>query len=339
MICAPSSRSSRGCDVLAFGDLVGHHHRAEEGGRMNELQIGMTPPDRLWAGTVDERRSAAASVADAGVDHFFLADHISFHDGSGTDALLAMAGLAQLDQRLSVMAGVYLLALRHPMTVARQLATLSELAEGRIIFGIGVGGEDRHEIEVCGVDPATRGRRTDEYVEVVRRLLSGEAVSFDGEFVTLDNALIRPTPRVPIPIVVGGRSNAALRRTGRFADGWLGTWCSTRRFTEAQEIIDAAAGEAGRGEIEWMHGMQVWVGVGSDRQEGAARARARMEQFYKIPFEAFEKYTQVGDPDDIAGQLAEYRDVGCRIFNITPCAESPEVAVEAVGRIGRALRG
>jgi len=306
---------------------------------MTELHIGMTPPDRLWAGSVDERRATAASMADVGIDHFFLADHVSFHDGSGTDALLAMAGLAQLDQRMSVMAGVYLLALRHPMTVARQLATLSELAEGRIIFGVGVGGEDRHEIEVCGVDPATRGRRTDEYLEVVRRLLAGEAVSFDGEFVTLDNALIRPTPRVAIPMVVGGRSNSALRRTGRFGDGWLGTWCSTRRFTEAQALIAATAEEAGRDEVDWTHGMQVWVGVGANREQGAERARERMEAFYKIPFEAFERYTQVGDPEDIAEQLAEYRDVGCKIFNITPCAESPEVAIDAVGRISRALRG
>ena len=139
-------------------------------------------------------------------------------------------------------------------------------------------------------------------------------------------------------MVIGGRSNAALRRTGRFAEGWLGAWCSTRRFTEAREIVAAEADAAGRGDVDWMHGMQVWVGVGADRAEGAARAKARMEAFYKIPFEAFERYTKVGTPEDIADQLSSYRDVGCKIFNITPCAESPEVAIDAVGRIGEALR-
>ena len=304
---------------------------------MSNVQIGMTPPWDLWRRSIPERREAATRMADAGIDHFFLADHVSFHDGSGTDALLAMAGLAQLEERLSVMAGVYLLALRHPVVVARQLATLSELAEGRIVFGVGVGGEDRHEIEVCGVDPATRGRRTDECLEILRPLLRGETVTHHGEFVSVDDAVIRPTPPVDIPFVVGGRSNAALRRAGRYAEGWLGTWCSTRRFAEATEIVAATAAEAGR-EPAWTHGLQVWVGVGKTKEAGAANARRRMEAFYKIPFEAFEKYVPVGTPEDIAADLAGYRDVGSTIFNITPCGDSAEDDLEAVSAVAELLR-
>lgn len=303
-----------------------------------DVHIGMTPPDGLWKGTGDDRRRRAAAIAEAGVDHFFLADHVSFHDGSGTDALVAMAGLAQLDDRLSVMAGVYLLALRHPVTVARQLSTLSEMASGRIVFGVGVGGEDRHEIEVCGVDPATRGKRTDEYLAVLRPLLAGERVTFRGTFVEVEDAVIRPTPREPIPVVVGGRSNAALDRTGRFGDGWLGSWCSTRRFGEAVSHVDDVAESFERGEVEWLHGMQIWVGVGDTPAEGAARAKERMEGFYKIPFESFEKYTPVGSPADIAEALVEYREVGCRLFNIMPCAGSSAEALAAVREIGNRLR-
>jgi alkanesulfonate monooxygenase SsuD/methylene tetrahydromethanopterin reductase-like flavin-dependent oxidoreductase (luciferase family) len=304
---------------------------------MSDLIVGMTPPDDLWRGSGSDRRQIASALADAGVDHFFLADHVSFHDGSGTDALVAMAGLAQLDDRLSVMAGVYLLALRHPVTVARQLATLSEQASGRVIFGVGVGGEDRHEMEVCGVDPSTRGKRTDEYLEVLRPLLRGESVSFDGEFVSVVDALIRPIPRHEIPVVVGGRSNAALRRTGRYGDGWLGSWCSTRRFTEAVAIVDDVAAEAGRSDVGWRHGVQFWVGVGDNEEEGAALAKQRMESFYKLPFAAFAKYTPVGTPAQIASDLTEYRDAGCSLFNITPCAGSASAALEAMGEIKRAL--
>ncbi len=66
------------------------------------------------------------------------------------------------------------MALRHPVPVARQIASLCEAAPGRLSFGVGIGGEDRHEIEICGVDPATRGRRTDESLEVLLPLLAGE---------------------------------------------------------------------------------------------------------------------------------------------------------------------
>lgn len=305
---------------------------------MDAVKIGMTPPDRLWRESGEARRGTAAALADAGVDHFFLADHVSFHDGSGTDALIAMAGLAQLDDRLSVMAGVYLLALRHPVTVARQLATLSELAPGRVIFGVGVGGEDRHEIEVCGVDPRTRGRRTDEYLEILRPLLDGQRVTHHGKFVSVTDAVIRPVPEHPIPFVVGGRSNAAVVRAGRYAEGWLGSWCSTRRFREAVAMVSDVAADAGREGVEWTHGMQVWIGVGDTPEDGARNARSRMEGFYKLPFDSFAKYTPVGTPDQIADQLSEYRDAGCEIFNIMPCAGSSEEALAAVSFIGSALR-
>ena len=83
---------------------------------------------------------------------------------------------------------LYLLALRHPVPVAREIATLCESAPGRLVLGVGVGGEDRHEIEICGVDPRTRGRRTSESLETLRGLLSGEPVTHRGEFFAFDVA-------------------------------------------------------------------------------------------------------------------------------------------------------
>jgi len=105
--------------------------------------------------------------------------------------------------------------------VARQLADFAGLAPGRLVLGVGVGGEDRHEVSVCGVDPATRGRRMDECLAIVRQLLDGNAVSYHGAFFDLDEAVVAPASAVPIPIVVGGRSDTAVRRAGRLGDGWL----------------------------------------------------------------------------------------------------------------------
>ena len=80
---------------------------------------------------------------DAGFDHMFLADHVSFHDGSGADGFVEAAAMAQLHDELGVMTSIYLLPLRHPLPVARQLSSMAKVAPGRFTFGVGVGGEDR----------------------------------------------------------------------------------------------------------------------------------------------------------------------------------------------------
>src|SRR5690606_3451281 len=98
----------------------------------------------------------------AGIDHIGLCDHVSFHVGTGFDGLLSAGTVLALSERLQVNTGVYLLPLRHPVLVTRQLADLAQLAPGRLTFGVGLGGEDPHEVEMCGVDPRTRGRRMDE---------------------------------------------------------------------------------------------------------------------------------------------------------------------------------
>ncbi|MAT03770.1 MAG: LLM class flavin-dependent oxidoreductase, partial [Acidimicrobiaceae bacterium] len=138
---------------------------------------------------------------------------------------------------IEVHTSVYLLPLRHPVPVARQLSTLSSFAPGRLVLGVGIGGEDRHEVSSCGVDPRTRGRRMDECLQIVRGLQSGTAVTFSGEFFNLDEVVIDPAPMPSVPVIVGGRSSAAIRRAGRLGDGWLGIWVSPERFAAA--VADA----------------------------------------------------------------------------------------------------
>ena len=118
------------------------------------VRVGLSIPPAGFASHED----AAAYVhgaADAGLDHVFTADHVAFFDGRGMDGLMKVSWLAGLHPTIGVYVGVYLLALRHPVAVARQVATLAEQAPGRLTLGVGVGGEDRHEMEVVGVDPAT----------------------------------------------------------------------------------------------------------------------------------------------------------------------------------------
>ena len=86
-----------------------------------------------------------------------------------------------------------------------------------------------------------------------------------------------PLLRQPIPILVGGRSDAALTRTGQLGDGWLALWVSPRRFAEALDRIDSAAADAGRDGVDWRHALQLWAGFGSSRGEARRRLAGAME--------------------------------------------------------------
>jgi len=303
-----------------------------------QLQLGLVAPEQFWNIDQSERRELLEQVALQGIDHLYTADHVSFRDGSGVDGFVEVAALSQLHPTLKIMISIYLLPLRHPVPVARQLASMHKIAPGRMLFGVGVGGEDRHEIEVCGVDPRTRGRRMDESLRVIRGLMNGDVADFEGEFFELSQVRIKPRIDPPTPILIGGRSDAALHRTGRLGDGWIGVWCSPRRFEEALRIVDQAAEDVGRQSVVWRHGYQPWVGVADTKAEARAVVAREMEAFYKLPFEKFERYTPYGTPADVAQALVPYVTAGCSIMNLKVCAPTAEQTVVGAGEIGRLLR-
>ena len=298
------------------------------------VAVGLSPPWGLWGLPADEQRALVGRAADAGIDHLFTADHVSFRDGSGMDGIVTLAALSGLEPRLGLQVGVYLLALRHPMVAARQIATLAEAAPGRVTVGIGVGGDDRHEVEVCDVDPATRGRRTDAALEIVRALLAGETVDGDGEFFGFRDGRIRPVPDPPVPLVVGGRSDAALERAGRLGDGWLAAWCSPRRFAEGVATVEAIG--AARN-VDWQHGLQLWLGVGASPAEGRQYVAGAMERFYRMSFDPFERYTPCGTAADIAELLQPYVEAGAATLNLTPCGPDRATEIETVTEVKRLL--
>ena len=302
------------------------------------MLIGTLASPALLQSSHKVRRDLVGRVLDKGLDHVFVADHVSFHVGAGMDGLINAATLSAIDERLKVCVGVYLLALRHPVTVARQLATIAESAPGQLLLGVGVGGEDRNEIEMCSVDPKTRGRRTDESLEIIQRLLEGEPFDHDGEFFQFQRGWIKPAPSQPIPMLIGGRADAALARAARFGDGWLGVWTSAARYGAVIQQINKQASELGRSEPH-QHGIQVWVGVDDNRERARARLAKGMENFYRIPYERFEKYSPYGDAAEVADFLAGYVEQGCKVFNIMPVAEDDAAGIDAVAEIRQRLLG
>lgn len=298
-------------------------------------RVGMFPP----LGLLQDHETARAFLAQAaqeGIDHMCCGDHVSF-GGTGFDGIVQATALAMLHPKLPVYCGVYQLPLRHPILVARQLADLAQLAPARLVFGVGIGGEDRHEVAICGVDPASRGRRMDECLSLVRQLMTGKPVSFHGTFFDVDDAVIGPEPSESVPIVIGGRSDAAIRRAGRLGDGWLGIWNSARRFAIAVEMAAEEAARVGRPDPPTRHAMQVWCGLADTRQAARACLASAMEAFYQLPFERFERYCPYGTPDDVAEFLAPYAAAGCSEFNLIPQSSDHDQAIAGTAAVKHLL--
>lgn len=177
----------------------------------------------------------------------------------------------------------------------------------------------------------------DESLTLLRALLGGEPATLEGEFFDVRDALIIPAPDPPIPISVGGRSGAAVRRAALLGDGWLGIWVSPRRFAEVNAEIAELASEAGRDPSGFEHALNVWCGLGKSADAARQPLATSMEAFYTTPFAPFEKYSPYGRPEDVAAFLAPYADAGCRVFNLIPCADDPDEAVEGAGEVRRHL--
>lgn len=283
-----------------------------------------------------DRLALLEAVARHGLDGVTVGDHISFHDGTGFDGIVSATSVLASRTDLSVLIGVYLLGLRHPMLAARQLATLSELAPGRIVLGAGIGGEDRSEISNAGVDPATRGRRLDETLTVLRQLLAGGPVTHHGEFFDLEEAVIKPVPQPEIPIVIGGNSDAAIRRTATLGDGWLGIFCSARRFRATVERIGQEAAAVGR-DPRWF-GVNLWCGLDEDPDVARDLLGERLQKIYHLPYEKFQHLAPAGTPEQVAEFAAAYVASGARHVTVIPVARDMAGGLELAARVRTLLR-
>ena len=276
-------------------------------------------------------------IAAAGIDHVTVGDHVSFAAGRGADGLVQATALLCSHPWLPVETGVYIITLRHPAPVARQVATLSALAPGRFTLGVGIGGDDPRELELCGVDPRSRGARGSESIELLRRLMSGEEVTWSGRFFKVEAGAIRPAPEPRPELVVGGRSDAAVARAGRLGDAWIGVWVSPRRFAEATERFAEVAAEAERDLAEPAHVLQLWAGFGDDPTTARRTVAPVLERAYGLPPERFERYVPCGRPADVAAALAPYLEAGATKVNIVPEGSGLEAGIEAVGEVGELL--
>jgi len=162
------------------------------------------------------------------------------------DPWVAIGAMAAATSRLRFLTNVFVLPMRNPFLVAKAVGTAAVMSRNRVALGIGVGWS-RDEFELLGQDFATRGRRTDEMVALLRKLWTGEMVEHRGEFYACERLEMSPAPSEPIPLYFGGVSDAALRRAGRLGDGWISDIHSTAELAGFVARLRAEREACGRG--------------------------------------------------------------------------------------------
>jgi probable F420-dependent oxidoreductase len=194
-----------------------------------------------------------------GVDSIWLSDHM-ISSRAEVSIIPMMAAIAARTRRLKFGPSVMMLPLRHPIAVAKEVATLDFLSQGRVIMAVGLGA-DEVEAEALKVPLKSRGAMTDEGIEILRKLWSGAEVSHQGKYYQFDRVTISPRPTKKIDIWVGGRTEHALRRVARVSDGWFASFVTPQEFAEGQAKIAEFAVAYGRADEEIEAGSIVFCHV------------------------------------------------------------------------------
>jgi probable F420-dependent oxidoreductase len=210
-----------------------------------KIRIGVMPGPWPEGPAARERLWQLGELCEAtAIDSLWLSDRLL---APTLEPLTAIAAVAARTQRLKFGTAVLVLPFRSPVVTAKTLATLDVIADGRVFPAVGVGLDQRREWQAAGVPPGERGARTDEAIEVIRRLLTEDEVTYKGSYFALDRVRLTPRPvQTPPPLWVGGITEAALRRAGRLGDGWLGSLIAPEPFGRAVERIQEHARAAER---------------------------------------------------------------------------------------------
>lgn len=251
-----------------------------------------------------------------GIDSVWLSDHM-MGERAEVAILPMMAAIAARTRRLKFGPSVLMLPLRHPIAVAREVATLDFLSHGRMIMAVGLGAEGK-EADAFHVPRKQRGSMTDEGVEVLRKLWAGPHVTHHGTHYHFDDVTINPRPAKRIDVWVGGRSDHALKRVARIGDGWFASFVTPQGFAEGCAKIDAFAKEYGREHDDIEAGSIVFCHVDPD----GAKARQNFTAFFarnnRRPPELMLERSAVGTPAECRETLQRYVDHGLTKFALWP---------------------
>ena len=248
------------------------------------------------------------------------------------ECMSVMAALAGRTRRLKFGVNVLSLAFRDPVLLAKQCATIDVLSEGRLLPAFGIGSPLAPEWQTLNLDTRTRGRKTDEGLEIIRRLWSEDDVDFEGVHYHLTGASIAPKPVQPdLPIWIGGSSEAAIRRTARFGTGWQAGGETPDDIGAVVAAIRTAAIAEGRAIDDDHYGAGIAFRFGRPDDPGLARL---FEAYRKRTGRDPRRYFAIGDASAIVSRIAAYVDAGISKFILRPAARGDE---EMLGQTRRLI--
>jgi len=248
------------------------------------------------------------------------------------EPLTAMAAIAARTRRLKFGPSVLVTPFRSPVMLARELAMIDYLSNGRMLPALGIGVEQEREFRAAGVPFKERGRRTDEAIAIMRRCWTEDEVTHAGDFWQLERVTVLPRPvQRPFPVWIGGNSEAAMRRAGRLGDGWIPSFITPARFAEGVARTQQFAAEAGR-EVPADHfGSLVYFCLDRD----PARARSTAQPFIprgRVDDATLDRCTAFGPPGLVVERIEEYVRGGGSKFILRPMCP-PEMMLDQLAAL------
>ena len=293
------------------------------------MKVGMTLGTN-YAGVPDPETffSYIERVEELGFDALWVGDHIAWTNPT-LEALTAVAMYAARTKRVTIGTSILILPLRQPVVAAKIMSTIAYVSGGRLIAGLGVGGENPKEFQACGVDHHRRGQIMDEQCEIMRRLWTEDHVTFQGKHFQFEDVSLDPKPP-HIPMFLGGRSEAAYKRAARFGEGWIDVFSSPRHFGEGKTAIERFGAKPG---FQWVQ--YEYMHVSSNREASKAKATDYLNRTYNMDTgERVNAFASFGTGADIAERLSKYEELGANqvIINPTCPPEEKHEQLEAIAQ-------
>ena len=235
------------------------------------------------------------------------------------ECMTALAAIAGRTRRIKFGVNVVSVAMRDPVLLAKQCATIDVLSSGRLLPGFGIGSPRGPEWTAMHLDPKTRGRTTDEALEIIARLWAGEKFDFAGKHFQLTGAQIAPVPVQPdLPMWIGGSSEAAVRRTAKYGTGWQAGAETPETVGQMIADIKTATAAAGRHIEDDHYGAAFAFRFGGIDDPGVAKV---LEQYKARTGRDGRDYFAMGGADEIMERLVAYVDAGASKFILRPVAD------------------
>jgi alkanesulfonate monooxygenase SsuD/methylene tetrahydromethanopterin reductase-like flavin-dependent oxidoreductase (luciferase family) len=278
------------------------------------LRLGMVAP---------QGREGVRALEELGVDSLWVGGHLASPNPS-PEPLVWLARLAEQSERAAIGTATLVLPWYPPPVAAKQLADIDRASHGRLVVGVGGGGEYPDDFAAAGVPIRERGPRLDESIGLLRSFWTAEPVDHSGPHFRYSQLRIHPPPARPggPPIVVTGRRRAAMRRAATLGDGWMPYLYSAERYERSAAAIRELAAELGRSLDTFLWMAYVMVSVDSSRDAARERAARFLGTTYSQDFRLFvDRVAVTGTLEEVVDGLTAFVRAGARHLVLLPCQD------------------